>query len=297
MLLTQPNLEALESGFQTLFQNGLKAASTPFMQMATHVESTAKLETYGWLAAMPQWRRFIGERRYKSLAEKAYVLINESWEKTSEIPIDQVSDDKLGIWNGTVSKWGENAATELPEIQIAAAIQAGKTSLCFDDQYFFDTDHPIGDSGATFSNKFGDGSSNPWYLLVLNQDVKPFIYQERMAPEFTMVNDPKDSYVFNNRKIPIGSFARSVAGYSFPQYAFYCAFAMNAANYTTVYEAIASLTDDEGRPLGLKPTHGLFGASNRSNAKTLWEAQNQAGGASNIYWKDVTPIDGSSRLP
>ena len=296
MLVTQANLEAINVGFQTTFQSGLKAAATPFMQLATTVPSTAKLETYGWLAAMPQWRPFVGERRYKSLAEKAYILINGSWEKSTEIPIDQVEDDKLGIWTGVVGKWGASGATELPEIQIAAALKAGSATLCYDDQYFFDTDHPVGDSGATFSNKFGDASGNPWFLMALNQDIKPIIFQERKAPEFNMVTDPNDSYVFKNRKIPLGSFARSVAGYSFPHYASYCDGPMNPTNYAAMYQAMTSLTDDEGRPLGIKPTHLVYGASNRAAAKTLIGAQNQAGGASNIYWEDVELIDGSTRL-
>jgi phage major head subunit gpT-like protein len=297
MLVTQAALEAINVGFQTTFQNALQPAQSPFAQLATRVESTAKLETYGWLAAMPQWRPFLGERHYKSFAEKDYILINQSWEKTAEIPIEQVEDDKLGIWTGIVAKWGQTGSGELPEIQIAAALKAGLTTLCYDGQHFFDPDHPVGDAGAVFSNKFGDGSGNPWYLVALNQEIKPFIYQERKAPEFTMVTNPADSYVFNNRKIPIGSFARSVAGYSFPHYASYCDGPLNAANYAAMLAAMTSLTDDEGRPLGIKPTHLVYGASNRSAALQLIKAQFNAAGASNIYYQDVELIDGSMRLP
>jgi phage major head subunit gpT-like protein len=266
--------------------------------LATIVPSSTKTNTYGWLSAMPQWRQFVGERRYKSFAELVYVLINLPWEKSAEIPIDDVADDNLGIWKNIVERWNSDGGSELIEIQVAAAMQVGHTTgLCYDAQPFFSTSHPIGDSGAVFSNRSGDGSGNAWYLLVMGKEVNPFMYQERQAPEFNMVTNPEDSYVFKNRKIPMGSFARGVSGYTFPQYAHRCDGPIDPTHYAAAFLAITTLTDEEGRPLGLKPTHLVYGATNRAAAKTMIDAQNQAGGASNIYWKDVELVDGSTRLP
>lgn len=298
MLVTQSALEALRVGFNGAFNRArLQATPTDFMSLASVLPSTTKTTTYGWLDAMPQWRKFVGERRLKSFSEQSYTLVNVPWEKSAELPIDDIEDDQLGIWTGIVAAWGSSGASELIEIQIAEAMRQGHLELCYDGQYFFDTDHPVGnEAGDTFSNKTGDASGNPWFLLALDKDLKPFIYQQRKAPEFSMVTNPNDSYVFQNRKVPMGSFARGVAGYTFPHYAHRCDGALDATNYQAAFEAMTTLTDSEGRPLGIKPTHLVYGASNRSAAKTLIEAQNEAGGASNIYWKDVVLVDGSTRL-
>ena len=298
MLVSQSILQGLRTAFNALFKRGLTAARTPFADVATIVPSTTKTNTYGWLAAMPQWRQFVGERRYKSFAELVYVLINLPWEKTAELPLDDIADDNLGIWSSIVERWNANGSSELIEIQVAAAmVIAHTTGLCYDGQPFFSANHPLGDAGAVFSNRSGDGSGNAWYLVALDREVKPFMYQERQAPEFNMVTDPNDSYVFKNRKVPMGSFARGAAGYTFPHYAHRCDGPISAATYATAYQAITTLTDDEGRPLGIKPTHLIYGGTNRAAAKTMIDAMNQAGGASNIYWKDVILVDGSTRLP
>ncbi len=297
MLVTQASLEALRVGFNSRFKQGLSATPTGFAALATTIPSTTKIQTYGWLNAFPQWREWIGERRLKSFSERVYTLLNRKWEMSGEIPLDDIRDDNLGIWNEIVTGFGTGAAQELPEIQIAAAIIAGVTALCYDGQPFFSANHPIGDAGAVASNRSGDSSGQAWYLLALDKPIKPFIYQEREKPFFQMVTDPNDSYVFDNDKIKMGAKARGAAGYTFWQYAHRCDGALNAANYAAAFQAMTTLTDDEGRPLGIKPTHLVYGATNRAAAKTMIEAQNQAGGASNIYWKDVELVDGSTRLP
>jgi phage major head subunit gpT-like protein len=295
MIVSQASLDALRVEFNGAFKEGLKAAPTAFAGLATRVPSTTKIQTYGWMNAYPQWREWIGERKRKAFSENVYSLTNKKWEKSGELLLDDVRDDNLGLYSGIIAGFGSDAAQELPEIQIAAAIIAGNSTFCYDGQYFFDTDHPVGN--GTMVNKTGDASGNPWYLLAMDKPIKPFIYQEREAPFFQMVTDPNDSWVFDNDKTKFGAKARSVSGYSFWQYAHRCDGALNAANYAAAFQAMSTITDDEGRPLGIKPTHLLYGASNRAAAKTMIEAQNQAGGASNIYWKDVILIDGSTRLP
>ncbi|ESQ78506.1 Mu-like prophage major head subunit gpT family protein [Asticcacaulis sp. YBE204] len=295
-VVTQALVDALRTGFSTLFANALQGAPTPFAALAEIVPSSTATNTYAWMAALPQWREFLGERRYKALSELVYVLINKPWEKSAELPIDQIEDDNLGIWRNIVSAWGNGGSSELIEIQIAEAMKNGHVNLCYDGQPFFSANHPVGDGDAVFSNRSGDGSGQPWFLLVQNAAIKPFMYQERKKPEFTMVTNLNDSYVHKNRKLPMGSFARGVAGYTFPHFAHRCDGPINAANYAAAYAAITSLTDAEGRPLGFKPTDLVYGASNRAAAKTMIDAQNKDGGASNIYWKDVNLIDGSTRL-
>lgn len=59
-----------------------------------------------------------------------------------------------------------------------------------------------------------------WYLLDTGKPVKPFIYQERKAPEFVQQTDPQADDVFMRRKFKYGAEARAAGGYGFWQLAY-----------------------------------------------------------------------------
>lgn len=58
-----------------------------------------------------------------------------------------------------------------------------------------------------------------WYLLALDQPVKPFIFQNRKAPTFTALDRPTDAEVFMKKRFMYGVDARFAAGYGFWQMA------------------------------------------------------------------------------
>ena len=59
-----------------------------------------------------------------------------------------------------------------------------------------------------------------WALLDTTKPVMPFIYQQRMAPEFVQQNDPQSEEVFNRKKYKFGAEARAAGGYGFWQLAY-----------------------------------------------------------------------------
>lgn len=58
-----------------------------------------------------------------------------------------------------------------------------------------------------------------WYLLALDQPVKPFIFQMRQEPQFTALDKLTDPQVFMNKSLMYGIDARFAAGYGFWQLA------------------------------------------------------------------------------
>jgi phage major head subunit gpT-like protein len=50
-----------------------------------------------------------------------------------------------------------------------------------------------------------------------------------------------------------------------------------------------ALTNDEGVPLGIKPTHLIVGGTNESAGKEIVEKQNKTGGESNV-WYNTTKL-------
>lgn len=298
MLITNSNLEALRTGFKADFKKGLGTGTSKYALITTPVTSTTKVNTYGFLGDLPIFRKWIGEKRVKSLEEKAYTLSNEDFEATIGIHKNKIRDDNLGLYSPLVQGWGQEAGA-LKDRLVFAALAAGHQRACYDGQNFFDTDHPVTTAdGATQSvaNVSAGGASQPWYLLDCSKPLKPILLQTRQEPTFEMVTDEADSHVFKTGEFLMGGEARAAAGYTFWQLAYKSTQPLTEANYEAAKTAMAALTNDEGEPLGIRPTHIVVGTSNFAAARELFLAQNKAGGASNIYFKDVEIVE-ADRLP
>ncbi|WP_086733807.1 Mu-like prophage major head subunit gpT family protein [Erythrobacter colymbi] len=293
MQVTIATLEALRTGFKRDFQNGLTKATPQYEAFSTPVTSTTKLETYGFLGDFPIFREWIGEKRIKSMEEKAYQLINRDFEVTRGIHKNKIRDDNLGLYGPLVNGWGDSSG-QLKDRLAFEALKDGHVRPCYDGQNYFDTDHPVGN--GVVSNMSGDNSRDPWYLIDASQALKPILLQTRQEPTFDMIVDPQSDHVFKTGEFLMGAEARAAAGYTFWQLAHRCTGPINEANYVAACQAMESITDDEGEPLGIKPTHIIVGKSNKSAARNLFKKMNLAGGESNIYFEDVVILE-ARRLP
>lgn len=57
------------------------------------------------------------------------------------------------------------------------------------------------------------GSDTTWYMLDCSRPIKPFIFQQRQAPELVSLTSPTDEYVMLRNKFLYGVKARGAAGY------------------------------------------------------------------------------------
>lgn len=57
------------------------------------------------------------------------------------------------------------------------------------------------------------GSDTTWYLLDTSRPIKPFIFQQRQAPEMVSLTSPTDEHVLMHNKFLYGVKARGAAGY------------------------------------------------------------------------------------
>jgi phage major head subunit gpT-like protein len=293
LLITNSTLEALRTGFQTNFQAGIAVVSAQYQLLVTPVTSATKVETYGFLGDFPIFRKWLGEKRIRSLEERAYQLTNDDFEATIGIHKNKIKDDNLGLYGPMVKGWGESAQA-LPDRLSFQALQDGNTRLCYDGQYFFDTDHPV--NGASVSNMSGAGAVSPWYLLDTTKPLKPLIYQQREAPTFDMVVDPQDSHVFATGEYLMGGEARGAVGYTYWQLAHRSTAAISEATFVTAKNAMAAITNDELEPLEVRPNIIVVGRSNEAAARALFEKASLAGGESNIWFNAVKVVI-SDRLP
>lgn len=140
-------------GLRTNFMDGFENANPQWQEVATKVPSTAASETYAWLGQVPRMRKMEGERVPAKLLEYKYTLVNEEYEASIEVKHTDIKDDQTGKFGPLAKQIGESAAMFPDELIFGTLLPNGFTELCYDGQYFFDTDHPVGNTGTTQSNK------------------------------------------------------------------------------------------------------------------------------------------------
>ena len=151
MIVNAVNLKGMFVNLLTLFNKAFEGAPTIWNQIAMHVISTSRANDYGWLSGFPKMREWIGEKYFKRLEAFGYTITNKPFEATVEVRRDDIDDDNLGIYGAQASAAGESAR-QWPDELVLPLVSAGFTKQCFDSQYYFDTDHPIGEND-TYSNK------------------------------------------------------------------------------------------------------------------------------------------------
>ncbi len=120
-------------------------------RVAMYQQSNSKSEEYAWLGANPKMREWIGGRQAKRLREFGYTIKNKKYEATIEVHLDDLNRDKTGTLENQINGLADGAA-EHPAQLLSELVVAGASTVCYDGQYFFDTDHSEGDSGQQ-SNK------------------------------------------------------------------------------------------------------------------------------------------------
>lgn len=294
MIINKSTIAALFVNIKTSFQMAFNDTKVVWDKIAMRIPSTGAQNDYAWLERFPKMRRWVGEKHIKNLKANRYVIANADFEATIEVKKNDIKDDNLGMVAIQAQSAGKSAK-EWADDLVLNAVNKGTTELCFDGQYFFDTDHPVGDT--TVSNKlsnalsistlaaamgsFGaastlmkgykdeegqplgckpsvllvppaledtanvlmtadrleDGKPNPykgacivvsdarissataWYLLDMSHPIKPFIFQEREAPNFVEQTNMDSDDVFSRGVYKFGVEARGEAGYGFWQMA------------------------------------------------------------------------------
>ena len=284
MLLNATALAGLTTGFKTSFQQGFNSVESYYQQVATVVPSTTAANAYPWLSDLPTIREWIGDRQALKLSQFAYTLTNKPWELTIEVDRDAVADDQYGVYAPLMENLGFEAA-RFPDQLVFPLLANAFTSLCYDGQYFCDTDHPGFDASGTAASvsNSGGGSSNPWFLLDTRRPLKPLIYQERQKFAFGLLENENPGAAVPVRKaLRYGTNGRANAGYGLWQQCYGSKDTLNATNLNAGIAAMMSLRKSTGQPMGVKPNLLVCGPSNRAAALTEVKASQAANGATNI---------------
>ena len=109
--------------------------------------SDQESETYKWLGTSPIMREWIGGRQAKGFRENGFTIKNKTFEATLEVMLDEIRRDKTGQVMARIRQMAERAQDHDAKL-LSALIVGGEAALCYDGQFFFDTDHVEGDSGT-----------------------------------------------------------------------------------------------------------------------------------------------------
>ncbi|WP_293766595.1 Mu-like prophage major head subunit gpT family protein [uncultured Aquitalea sp.] len=150
MIINASTLKAIFVNLKTTFNNAFDAAPSQWQKIAMEVPSTARSNDYKWLSTFPRMQKWIGEKAVKALAASGYTITNDDWEATVEVDRNDIDDDNLGIYAPQAQMAGYSAK-QLPDEIVFDLVSKGFTNQCYDTQYFFDIDHPVGTQSV--SNK------------------------------------------------------------------------------------------------------------------------------------------------
>ncbi len=262
-IFTPSLIQALFVGFKNSFQGAFDGAPTAWQKIATEVSSTTKSNTYGWLGKFPEFREWIGDRVFNSIKAFGYSIINKHWETSVSVDRDDIEDDNIGIYTPLFQEAGRAGKVQ-PDKLVFKALKDGRTTLCYDGQNFFDTDHPVypnaDGSGVEVSvaNMDVDLAARPnnpvWYLLDTTRAIKPIIFQNRKTPVLTAMTSLTDEAVFVSNVFRFGVDSRNNVGYGFWQMGYASNQPLTPDNYAAAKAALESFKADGGEPLGITAT-------------------------------------------
>ncbi len=282
MLVNGENLAKLSKSFRTLFLEAYTSAQTSGEKVATFVPSSTSQNVYGWLGNFPRMREWVGDRVINALKAHDFSIRNKAYEATVEVARDDIEDDNLGVYSPLVQQLGQGAKQH-PDELLAELLKNGWSQTCYDEQYFFDTDHPVGD--GTVANTNG-GAGDPWFLCCTKFPIKPLIFQMRRQPQLVSQDDPKaNDAAFMRNKYVYGVDYRGNAGYGLWQLAYGSKQTLDATNYETARVAMMSLKNDSGAPLGLVPDLLVVPPSLEGKGRALLLKEKDAAGADNPWYK------------
>ena len=139
---------AIIGGFYKRLEQG--AANWPF-QVGMMFQSDQASETYNWLGQSPAMREWVGGRLAKALRENGITISNKDYEATLRIEKKDITRDKTGQVMARVNELADRANSHWASLLSTLIINAEST-VCYDGQFFFDTDHTEGDNTTNQSN-------------------------------------------------------------------------------------------------------------------------------------------------
>jgi phage major head subunit gpT-like protein len=268
MIINQANLTNMYIALNTIFNAAFEGSPGFYEQVAMVVPSNARANDYKFMMQFPMLQEWLGDRQIRNLAASNFQIVNKDYEATLEVDRNDIEDDQLGIYNPIVAELGR-AAKQHPDLLMSKLMGEGFTALGCDGQTFFSTEHPV---GTGVQSNDGGGSGTAWYLLDTTRAIRPFIFQRRTIPQLIRQDRPEDEHYFMRKKFRYGVDYRGAVGYALWQLAYGSKDTLNTTNYALARTAMMQYSNEEGMPLGIRPSLLVVPPSLESQAKEILQA-------------------------
>lgn len=226
------------------------------------------------LAINDEWS---GSRELQRLKEHGFSITEKLPNGGFRIPVPKIETNKYEGYNKSAAALGE-AARRYPSKLIGQLIKEGHTRNCYDGQYFFDTDHPVGN--GVYANDMG-GAGAAWYLFDLRSEIKPLVHQRRKEFGLKMMNADTDEGVFTDNEVRVGTDGAMAVGYGLWQRALKSRQTPDAANLAAAIAQMEGVRRSNGDPFGASATVLVCVPAQKKTFQDLLEATNNSAGATN----------------
>jgi phage major head subunit gpT-like protein len=149
MIVNKSNLTAVFINLKTTFNKAFDAAPSLWEKTTMKVPSGSSQNDYSWLSRFPKMRKWLGDKVLKTLEAFKYTVVNDDYEATIEVDRNDIEDDQIGIYEPQARDAGYSSK-QLPDEIDADLKNNAFTNLCYDGQYFYDSDHDV--AGSSVSN-------------------------------------------------------------------------------------------------------------------------------------------------
>lgn len=147
-MLTQ-GVQILRDTARAAFWQGWDTFPSLTENLTYTMRSDSDQETYAWLAYAPSMREMTGTKLKQDVPELSFTLKNKLWEVTTAIPYSLWKWNKNGAVAQLAAETGKKGRQHRDKLISATLMQLGRSTACYDTQYFFDSDHT--DPGAAYT--------------------------------------------------------------------------------------------------------------------------------------------------
>jgi phage major head subunit gpT-like protein len=117
-------------------------------------------ETYNFLGQSPAMRLWVGGRQAKGFTGQGITIVNSHYEGTIEVQKKDARRDKTPQIQARIAEFYDRAQTHWASL-LSTLLLNGPSTVCYDGQFYFDTDHSEGSSGSQDNDITVDISALP----------------------------------------------------------------------------------------------------------------------------------------
>lgn len=252
------------TSFTSVFRTNAKRLDLPF------IKDFPKLELLSDVG---------GAIPYSDLSADTYSITPKEFGTGIKMKEADVDDDTLNLIMGRINDFMGAARIEMSRRAFDCLKSGTATTTygaCYDGKALFATDHPVGSS--TDSNYSSGGGATAWYVLDCSKPYNPIVMAVRKDPEWSFFDQNSDHFK-DKREFKWNIYCRFWPGYGMWQQAFCSTQSFSEDNLWQVIEDMREMKDDEGRSLGIRPTHLLVAPDTEQAARNILERSRLQGTA------------------